>query len=374
MRETLMSLLRTYEEAEGVSADYYCAVPKYHPMAEGKYLLTISALRRAELISTTAFNRLHRRAIDRLVQSTQWDSRGGCGFGLNFAYKESSPTDRFLITTSIVGHGLVESERLLSSPNVGARKLISGIHTWLSYLRSKDALALPNYSDEISRVVPNAIAYAALFEKLSSESGLSDSDPRPEVAAAWVRDQFVTGVGWPYTPDSRRVDLLHQCYIINSLTAFFGVQVEPEALTSLCGFLLPNTLLDKFDIASEGEVIDALSRSKSMCGRFAGNVSQVWSSQTARPWSVGESLIVAAQFSQFGQYAPAWRNVTSKILSIGQLYRERARGTKLDYDGQFRYSMHVAHGLASVLESRRSERSGRLLVATQRSSCHSRGH
>mgnify|MGYP001064277921 CR=1 FL=1 len=55
IRGILRELLATHESCEGVSVDHVFPDPVYHPMAEAKYLLAISALRRSGLLSHKSF-------------------------------------------------------------------------------------------------------------------------------------------------------------------------------------------------------------------------------------------------------------------------------------------------------------------------------
>lgn len=368
IRGILRELLATHESCEGVSVDHVFPDPVYHPMAEAKYLLAISALRRSGLLSHKSFATKFEQALTRLLNDTRLRSSGEPAFGLNFPWKQSDVSDRSVVTTCLVGQAILESGHLVDFPDE-ARRIIEGILQWLETAlptavvqlnvpreagakdstRDRRSIRVPQYSLQNPAIIINAVGHWMHFKKMASELGFSTLPEDVMLAAEWVRSKFVPGVGWPYSDVSSRYDLLHQCYIINSLISFFGNDVERDALATLSNFVLVDGVVDKFDLASEDETIAALGRSRRVFGRLSGNHSFIWSDLPARPWSVGEALTVTARFSCTGMHRHAWRNLQWRILASSGLSTKRS--SIKPYRHQLRYAMHVAHGLARVLES-----------------------
>lgn len=354
-KATLLKLLATHHETSGIGQDYYCQENRYHPMAEGKYLLALAECCRAGIIGEDTFRKQASAATARLMADANQDSRttGDIAFGLNFAYKQSDTCDRYLITTAIVAHGLLESRDLLTSlPH--DEQLLEGITIWLNALSrvsstNDPGCTSPNcalrYSEQLDTRIFNANAYAARIVHSLKAAGFPITIS-PDPIINWLERGFVPRIGWPYNEGSTRFDLLHECYIMNSLSILLP-NLENDAFAVLCAFIQNTGVVDAFDTVSFEEAMVRVAKASRTTLRFDGRVVLVYTDKPARLWSVGEALVLASFYCRHGSYRSAWKNMLARLASF-------ALSTCDSYPSHYlRESMHLAHGLASFLRCMR---------------------
>lgn len=354
-RSHVESLLAHYERVQGVGPDDYDAEPRWHAMAEAKYLSAIAALRRTGLIASADHQRRVGAALDRLTSSTASGTRAGSAWGLGFAYGAAGTDEPYTITTAQVAAGLVENESLLKE---GARERCRAIAAeavqWLTEacprLREQ-SLELPAYSPANPRLIYNAIAYWAYALRVAADGGHT-VDVDLLAVAEWVFGQRRDQIGWTYEPASARVDLVHTCYITQALMAVLptehplGAQVDEFALLACSQFVVPQGLRDHFDVVARDAVLAQPRSWRGGAFRLIGDWALVGLATPACTWSVGELLVVAAAGSGRPAVGGLWQ---AQIRWLSALAAEQHQTPT-----SFRHAMHLAHGQARVLEVLRS--------------------
>lgn len=376
MRDYLRELVADFERNDGKSLDEYWSEEIYHPMAEGKYLLAISSMYRSQLLSEKEFGRKVESACGRLEICHRESGRQVMGFGLGFPYKESGADDAFLITNCIVLHGLVEVHELCQSER--AERLIEALYEWIRTVEKKDAgvvaspeslnetalsdgysspALVPCFSEQHPALVANAVAYwiyivnRGFQEGWISENSFGLDGRELDRALAWVDSHWVDGFGWRYTLESDRIDLVHQCYIANG-TFCMNRCLEMKVLGVLTNFVESARILDKLDVMSRRDGMVAMGKSSQVSVRFNSDRAYVTYDASARDWSVGEGLTTVSRFFRNGTAKQSWKALRFRFIRQIQLLRDeeaRARKKKRDLRG----SMHLAHGLASSIETDR---------------------
>ncbi len=348
--ETLKKSLHKYEESGGNGSDAYCDAPQYHPMADGKYLQVLAVLRSTGLISKPHFQQRSLDACARIEKSAI-KLEDGVGWGLGFSWRNLSPTEPFLITTAIVTRGLLDchhqglaSDRAVNLLSTGAAGLVVWIRNNSVVVNEK--YSLPVYSPNIREPIYNAASYAFGTLKLIDKSeGRTPSNIDTLDVMEWISLRRVAGLGWPYSPASPIVDLLHQCYILNSLADVFGAQsVEKECAEMLSQFAAPCCFSDAIRLVMSKEELS--SKRDIPWLRSLGDFQLELLPKRARLWSLGELLVLLSRLGEEGENSEAWvrqaRQVAEMIVSrLSAEDDEEARYP--------RHTMHAVHGLASYL-------------------------
>lgn len=361
IRSCAEGLLQGYRDREGQSSDPYCAEPRFHPMAEGKYLLALAALKRADCIGQIRHEQWLAAGISRLGLHAIRGFGQGVGFGLNFSYKQAPANEPYLITSAIVLHGLLENLTLVEDKNRFAELAKTSVQ-WLQEVPrisapDREDFKLPVFSPHNSFIVYNAVAYwAGALHQASNMDLLSGYLPC-QAFADWLWEKFVPGQGWPYGPESSRFDLLHQCYILNSLLVLGqAIDMEWQTMQALSQFFVPGYLIDKFDLLAPEEAVAIAANSKGVCARIHPGQAQILHNEPARVWSRGEMLTVMAAMAMHGSCRDYWYQnlVRNAKWCVDSWQREEVKGSAEGWG--FRHSMHLAHGLARALEVMRKQR------------------
>jgi hypothetical protein len=348
---TIDAALSMYEAADGFGYDAYCENYICHPMADGKYLQALAVLFNTKLISLSQFQQRALIVCAR-IESNSLKCGHGMSWGLGFSWRNLPADETFLITSSIVSRGLLDChcQGLLSDQAANLFRLAGfGLKEWiknLSMLVGEKNISLPVYSPNIREPIFNAAAYALgtsdLIDKLE---GRAPSSTNTLQAMQWIRSRHIVGLGWPYSPASPIVDLLHQCYIFNSLADVFGIQsIEEECIEMMGHFAGPCCFLDAIRLVRDKE--ELLNTRDIPWIRSLGDYIVEALPKSARLWSLGELLVLLSRLGDEGKYSEAWvrqgRQVAEMIVS--------RLSEKDDEETQYpRHVMHAVHGLASYL-------------------------
>lgn len=360
LRDAALALLDAYERAEGVSpADDYDDTPRVHPMAEAKYLLACLELGESGVMSAGDLARRARASLERLEASRVVPRRGSAAWGLGFAYRDLPADEPFTITTSMVLHACARAAAA-TPPGSAARfgRLVSGARQWLLEDVGSvvaDGVSWPRYSPGLDLAAYNVAAYWA-GALVSSADPDDPSDAAATAVAEAVLERYVPDVGWPYSPDSPRVDLVHTAYVAWGLLAALPdrrASVEDAALRALLQFsgsFSGGGWRDAFDLLDLDEALSDGARTARRAGRVVDGAMIVDADQPARAWSVGEALVVLAEIGRSERLGPYCRT----------LARFLASAAVADHvpDERFRHSMHVAHGLSLTVRAAREDAQG----------------
>lgn len=356
IRTAALYLLRQYEAAAGKSADEYSEAPQLHPMAEGKYMSSLAALQRTGAVKADYITRHIRHSLARL-EGTAVPQRTGIAWGLGFPFREASAEEPYVITTCIVVTGLLDAMELADGDDrVRLAELVKDALSWLldgARREPWNGIDVPTFSQSIPEVVFNVVAQwsyvltrAQNLGVLPSSGGGQTGDHRE--AATTVLDQFRPNVGWTYGALNTRLDLVHTCYIGNALLHTLPErrdQVDRALLVATTQFLSPHGWFDRFDLVDAAEAIARPRLWSAGTHRFLDDATLFGFDRPARPWSVGELLVLAATSASGGSTSQFW---ATQLRPVATLAVGRYLGTK-----PFRHSMHLAHGLAVVLEALR---------------------
>ena len=342
----LRQILSLYEKSEGVSVDDYCDTPLVHPMAEGKYLSTLAELFNAELINLSVLQRKASKSLARLERlNLARDPQEAC-WGLGFSYRNCPSDEPFVITTAIVTHGL------LDLPGDMGGALASRALRWLKNSAPRTfvelgerKISLPLFSPNMPDVVINVVAVSAAA--LHRANLLTDSHG----VVDWLLAQYRYPVGWPYTEGSCRIDLLHQCYILNSLIYMRGVQKFEEQVFRMLGIFKTSTgFLDKIDFVPS-LIEKPFITNPGVDSWFAvrDNYWVVRYKTPARDWSIGELLVLISRLCEQGCKRVFWEKMLRKTLELAKLRLEKQIDGPTKRAIRFRHSMHLVHGVASAI-------------------------
>ncbi len=344
-----------YETAAGMGTDAYCKLRVHHPMADGKYLQLLAVLHRSQLISPARFEAQVCSACDRLreaAQRTAIDDCNGWVWGLGFAWRDLPPSEPFLVTSAVVVRAALEcSQQGLSCPPLAAviDNGVAGLEEWWSRLTlsvDDGEVPIPAYSPGIRLPIYNAAAYSyatlhqadlAGYPTRSTGDGLRSME--------WIRSRRVPRLGWPYSPASGVVDLLHQCYLLNAMADVFGVRSIEAASAELIGqFAGPGGFADVIHRLPPG---GATKRGQDIpwIRPFAGGDLEILP-KPARLWSLGELLLLISRLGNEGEQAEGWLRL-GRSIAVTIMHRLSCGN---DDEARFpRQAMHARHGLACYL-------------------------
>lgn len=352
-RAHLSGLLASYEAVDGVGADQHDATPRHHAMAESRYLGAVTALRRSGLLGADQVGAAVARSVHRLEHSRVRAAEGESAWGLGFAYGTTPADEAYTITTAQVCHALLEAQEVIVGALRGRVDALAGEAVrWLTGscpTVALDGADVPLYSRANPRPVHNATAYWVNALAVATAAGY----PVPVDTAATARlllGRAVPEVGWTYDDGSTRADLLHTCYILLGLMAALPVEdaaaVDALGLASISQFLSPVGLRDHFDVVPLQAAMAEPRPWNRRLVRVAGGNALSGFDTSARAWSVGELLVLAARASRRPHVGPVWRAQLRWLSGV-------AVGDH-PADGPFRHTMHLAFGLASALEALRA--------------------
>jgi len=351
---TLHNLLKEsfhkYEESDGYGSDAYHETTTLHPMADGKYLQSLAVLRSTGLISIPHFQQRSLEACDRIEKSAI-KFEDGVGWGLGFSWRNLSPTEPFLITTAIVTRGLLDSHHqgLVSDRVANILHLGSvGLERWIRNhsISVNEGHKLPVYSPNIREPIYNAASYAFGTLKLIDKSeGRTPSNIDTLDVMKWIGSRRVAGLGWTYSLTSPIVDLLHQCYILNSLADLFGAKsVEKECIEMLGQFAGPCCFADAIRLVIGKEELS--SKRDIPWLRSLGDFQLELLPKRARLWSLGELLVLLSRLGEEGENSEAW---VRQARQVAELIMSRLSAED-DVEAQYpRHTMHALHGLTAYL-------------------------
>ncbi len=344
-----------YQSIAGVGPDAYWESPTGHPMAEGKYLSVLSTLRRSQLLSASQFDsrvsktceRLHESALSRLE-----DGFLGWLWGLGFPWRNLSASEPFLITTALIVRGALEC-RQNGGNGEALRQVIEqgvrGLEEWMDRLVlsvDEDGVLLPVYSPGIPLPIYNAAAYGYAALRVAESAGYGRrSTSTAGLSMKWILSRRIPGLGWPYSSASGVVDLLHQCYLLNSFADFSGVRSVEKATMEMvgqfagaCGFADAIHVLPA-DATWQGQDIPWL--------RPLADISIQVLPKPARLWSLGELLVLISRLASEGESSGGWLRLGRTVA--GTLLHRLANPE--DAEARFpRQAMHARHGLACYLD------------------------
>lgn len=343
--------LNSYESNQGVGADAYCDAPQCHPMAEGKYLQALAVLRSAGLISISHFQQRSLDACAR-IETNAHKFIEGISWGLGFSWRNLSATEPFLITSAIVTRGLLDCycQGLVSDQSTNLLRLgWAGLKAWIRELSipvNEEHIALPVYSPNIREPVYNAAAYALATLRLIDESeGRVPSSTDTLRVMEWIRARRVAGLGWPYSPTSPVVDLLHQCYILNALADVFGARsIEQECAEMLGQFAGPCCFADAMRLVMARE--ESANARDILWLRPLGDCHVELLPKPARLWSLGELLVLLSRLGLEGKHSEAWVRQGRRVAEVIVSRLSAEEDTEARYP---RHVMHAVHGLACYL-------------------------
>jgi hypothetical protein len=359
--------LREYKAAEGRGLDAYSDEYLCHPMADGKYLSTLAELYQSNIISLVQFSHSAASACKRLEGVERFPFKQGACWGLDFSWRNLAVTEPFLITSAIITRGLLDcsSEVLLASQAANLLRLgRDGLKGWireLSIAVDDRGLTLPAYSPNIREPIYNAAAYALATLRLIDESeGRVPSNRDTLHAIEWIRLRRVPGLGWPYSPTSPVIDLLHQCYLLNALADVFGVRsIEHECAEMLGQFAGPCCFADTMRLVRGSEEF-ADARDIPWL-RPLGDCFVEVLPKPARLWSLGELLVLLSRLGLEGKHSEAWVRQGRRVATLIMSRLSAEEDTEARYP---RHVMHAVHGLACYLALLRKRARGNKHVDT----------
>jgi len=352
-RRTLDNLLEVFRKSAGEGVDAYSETATYHAMADAKYLQALASLHRSGLLSSSNLEQRAAEALSRLTAGDISPQAGYALWGLGFAWNGWVPlgsSEPYLITTSMVCRALLEvyaagAKGVSELKDRSVAGLIYWFETHMCPVGVREQVLVPAYSASVHQPVWNAAAHAA--GTIAKESETSRQSVMP--LALFLADQRIPTAGWPYAPGRDVIDLVHQAYIVDGLSACLGPEaVEWAALGAFGHFGGFGQFADRVDWC----------RTRAVIPHKAGIVARalpfgwlVLLPRRARLWSIGELLVVSSRFARAGVERDYWIGLARMVAEIAfsRLSREG------DREAQFpRHAMHVAHGLAEYLETLRT--------------------
>ena len=352
VRSVIDTALFQYESNEGTGPDAYCAESIVHTMADGKCLQVLATLRRANLLSPLQFETRTAKVLKRLQLYALPFFDDGFTWGLGFSWRELQPSEPFLITSAIVTRGVFDCHQqgLVSECSFEALdKGVYGLRAWLQKLNctvEQPNLTIPTYSPNIPEAIYNAAAYALSALELTIRNKLYSFDSASNVQCLeWLISQRIKGLGWAYSPESLVVDLLHQCYLLNSFADVFSVKsIEIPCAEMVGQFAGPCCFADALRIVETDCSLD--EKQSIPWVRKVGETQVELLPKPARLWSLGELLVLVSRLGEHGDRSAGWIRLCHKIA---ETILERL-ASSCDIESQYpRHVMHALHGLASYL-------------------------
>jgi hypothetical protein len=352
LRIAIDSGLATYEAVGGSGADAYSPEPIPHPMADGKCLSLLDVLRRSNLLSATQFDARVAAVCHRLEEAALLPFDDGWCWGLGFSWRELPATEAFLITSALIVRGGLACLGEGTSSECLRRLLAQGMQGLSAWLRDlalpvgEVGLTIPAYSPGIRAPIYNAAACAYGTLRVGESVGWP-SECASELLSSmgWIRSHRVAGLGWPYSPGSPVVDLLHQCYILNAMADVFGTPSVEVATAEMVGqFAGPCGFADVIHLRNAGELGVAVRDIPWLRPLSTGWIEVL--PKPARLWSLGELLVVISRLGLEGDRADAWLRLGRRIAESILQHLSAGQNPEARYP---RHVMHALHGLGCYL-------------------------
>jgi len=359
VRSTIEAVVSAHAKCCGVSADAYLSTSIHHPMAESKYLRTLSCIRMMNLMSASKYDAEATKAINRLRRSVSPAAKTGSAWGLRFAYKNTSKDEPYLITTAQIVTALIEAADLLCQPQEASELARSGLLWLIEGIERRETvfgerrLSVPIYSPGTERVVINAVAAWVEVLQRASDAGIIDGfEDEIGSVADWVDSQWLPGIGWTYGPDSNVVDLLHQTYIIDAMTCVRGKGTQSNRLFEIMtAFRTDRRYLDTSKVYQYSSYSPDANTFRSRRFNIHGDYVQIFSAADARPWSIGGLLgSLADAWSAAGPDDEFWRSA----LSAANEQAVQLAHSMLNEKFHLRDLTHLSEGLARSLRVTRT--------------------
>ncbi len=359
LRNIVIKSLEDYQSLSGISSDYYCREPQMHAMAEGKFLSSLAIAYQQELISSSKYDTLLGNSLERLLEMNLSRDPEQLCWGLRFAFENTDKFEPFLVTSCIVTQGILDNRRHVEKDLV--QKSLSWLaeYPYLEEVRTKfGSVKVPVFSPNTKRPITNAIARWVGVLNQASGDIRSKLTGRVSEITDWIIGLFIQPVGWGYEFKNKRIDLVHQCYILNGLleSNCDKNQLEETALKTISGFYSVNGYVDKLDIVSMTKALDLCKRSSKVSIYPVQPFWVVKHHKEARLWSYGELLVSLSRFAGCGKQNEIWETLSKRvgdhITKSLPLSPENAAGNEI----YFRETMHAIHGMAELLAYLRSKR------------------
>ncbi len=171
-----------------------------------------------------------------------------------------------------------------------------------------------------------------------------------------IRSVRAKGVGWIYASGNLVIDLLHQCYILNSLADIHGESLVEESVLEMVGqFATPEEFSGAIRLVPQSGVA-ANSRDISWARPFDGRSVELLP-KVARLWSLGELLIFVSRLTCAGSHRDGWVRLGAKVARLIVSILTSPDAVEAKYP---RHVMHAVHGLSCYLSvlRRRSQSDG----------------
>lgn len=353
LNDQITNLLNIYEENNALGIDAYSPEKIYHPMADAKYLTTLTVLYNTKKITKANFSKRIYEPIERLQNSIVDNDSKFSGWGLGFEWRELTKDEPFLITTSLIVKSLSNIVKILPEDEHSNRLYLQGLVYLKKWCEIKHLTApinsssLPMYSPNIKEPIFNAAAYALSTIIFSEAFSANKQVAHLQNILSYIDAQHIDGIGWCYSDENYRIDLLHQCYILNSMMDINGVQsYEIHCLEMIGHFMLPDGMLDVVSLhTSEKNFYEKEIKAMRKIGKKWIEVLP----KKARLWSLGELLVVISRLCQMGNNTEAWFQFGRKISTWIIIHLEDN-----DIESVYpRHTMHAAHGLSAYLSALR---------------------
>lgn len=363
VRTTVEGLLAHHAAAGGKGKDAYWDERLYHPMADAKFLMALTALRQTDLLSISKYQHLAEETARRLKMSSV-QARIGRAWGLGFTWRQLPPDEPFLITTALVAEALGMSRSALSdSPLVEIeetyREAVHTIASWCGRWVARDSLTgqmLPIYSPGISEPVLNTAAMACkVLVRYGADAGVSPAQiTKARVDLQCIANSRIKSLGWKYCHNSPIVDLIHQSYLLSAMQQIVEASVLEEWVHEcLSVFSANETFQDRCRIV--GKEYPGIGTEVVTIRKFE-NYYVEFPIGAARLWSVGELLAVVCAIASASTHRTAWKKCANRLS--GWIMQRLISG---HLDSCYpRQTMHAAWGLASYLQLLRTCKGGRV--------------
>ncbi|AIF82018.1 hypothetical protein I862_07320 [endosymbiont of Acanthamoeba sp. UWC8] len=350
-KKYIKSIIEYYDAQGGFGYDQYSLnIKRYHPMAEGKYLLALGKLSKASLHSIIDTDELIINSLARLNKYNISLQKEYKCWGLGFSYKAIEEKEPTIVTTAIITNSLIEL--YLQGKISKEDDLLQGALKWLDDFAygitcndNNEKIFIPYYSFSANEIVLNSISLWALVLYKSQIHNILISKHDVKSVARWIASKYITGIGWmDFEAGSKRIDLLHQCYILTSLREILGNEFEEDnCIDAINIFSSFGKFIDKFDAFDKKSAVLTFIKSKHVYLNKIGSYDIVKYAAEARAWSYGELLsFISIEMKRSKQYSRYWQVLANRILEILLKYIPKWISNNRPRD-----LMHILNGLVS---------------------------
>jgi len=339
IKNLLFLLINKHEQNHSSSTDFFNTDVCYHPMAEGKFLSSLALLYRAGVLSQASFEKKLVPACTRLAEAALEVFHGGAAWGLNFTHGGRAANEPYLITTSIILHGLNDCSICFDNPPRVLLDLqnaaLNAVKKWIhEYIIPEEKF--PRYSPNMDDCIYNAPAVAAAaLRNVISDYAVNDILDK-------IKRVRVPDVGWTYGSQSNIVDLLHNAYILNAMP------IEDLPINWIDDFLgifwCGDDFCDTLRFYPDNENVKY--RKNFFYRHVRYGILELHYSP-ARLWSLGELLVHLCKAARLDT------RFLSVATSIASLIHKRFEAGCEEFSWS-RYATHAMHGLAAYLNLKRT--------------------